>query len=253
MPTLSEKPWLGFWVGHEDKKYDFGIGGGGVGEVHFKKDSRDGIARISFQYLIKVQYFVEEELKGKWVRRQMVDDGFETEQEASDEVESFEFVSTFTGDTKAKFGHVIGRKDIRMTAALGESPSKNPLRVGIEFTIPNLYRYVKFDEMSEREAKKKLKGDEIRVQWLKGKKAKYDLSDEVNLSDESLAGEGAAAFSLESRQIAGSEFLLSLGKPKTGRIVFKQAKSLHEGLKVIWYPEPELAEKEGTELVLAVK
>lgn len=250
LPVLPEKPWIGFWIGYEQRDFDFGVGGKGEGELFLKERGREGVERISLFRSLKVHYIVEEEIGGKWQRRTLEENLFETEQAASAEVEKFEFVAAYKGETKIRVGHFFDGKEIQISTELVSTESKNPIRVGVEVVFPDLYRLN--EEISERELKKKMKGDEVRAVRLDGKKFKYDIYEEVSLEDEAVLGKGAIEFSLESQNLAKKTINLSLGAPKTGKFLFSQKKPLHSGFAAIWYPEKVADSKVLPVLVIEV-
>lgn len=250
LPVLPEKQWVGFWVGYEQRDFDFGVGGKGEGELFLKERGREGFERISLFRTLKVHYIVEEEIGGKWQRRTLEEDLFETTQAASAEVEKFEFVAAYKGGTKIQVGHFLDGKMIQISSQLVSTESNNPIRVGVEVVFPDLYRLQ--GDITERELKKKMKGDEVRAVRLDGKKFKYDIYEEVSLEDEAVLGKGAIEFSLESQSLADKTISLSLGAPKTGKILFSQKTPLHSGFAATWYPEKGVDSKVAPALLIKV-
>ena len=51
--------------------------------------------------------------------------------------------------------------------------SQNPIRVGVELVVRELYRFE--SDIDERGLKKKLKGDEVVLETVEGEKVKFDL------------------------------------------------------------------------------
>lgn len=251
LPVLPDKPWVGFWIGYEERDFDFGVGGKGEGELFLKERGREGMERISLFRSLKFHYIVEEEIGGKWQRRTLEEDLFETGQAASAEVEKFDFVAAYKGGTKIRVSHFLDGKEIRIGTVLVSTESKNPIRVGVEVVFPDLYRLQ--EDISDRDLKKKMKGDEVRALRLDGRKLKFALYEEVSLADDAVLGKGASEFSLESQNLAKKTINLSLGAPKTGKILFEQKKPLHTGFSAIWYPEKAANASEPSVLVIEVK
>lgn len=252
LPFLSEKPWLGCWIGYEEKEFDYSITAKDFyGTVSLKEKTKDGWKRISEQRVIKLNYLVEEERGGKWQRRSIEPDSFETTQGASDEAESFEVVATYKGGTKLKVSHEIDGKEVMISVAIVETESSNPIRAAVDVIIPDLYKLK--EGMEERELKKKLKGDEVRLKTVAGKKVKFDLYEEINLATEKGLEEGVLEFSLECKNFAEKLIILSSEVEKTGKIFFRQKGVMNEGFTATWYPEEIEEGKPTPKLVFRVK
>lgn len=235
LPLLFEKPFLGAWIGYEEDGFDAAIQGEGWAEIFFKKEQRDGLARISPFLSLKLKYSVQEKIGERWVNRSIEKDGFETEIEASTEVEDIEFTATFKGGTKVKVNHIFDGDEILTRIAQVSTESKNELRIGVKVAFPDLYRLK--EKLSEDELEEKLDGDEIRATRVDKKRFKFDLHEEVDLADEKVLGKGAIEYSLESKRLADREITLSNAKGSKGVFRFEPTKSLHVPLDVIWYPE----------------
>ena len=107
--------------------------------------------------------------------------------------------------------------------------------------------------MEERELKKKLKGDEVRLKTVAGKKVKFDLYEEINLATEKGLEEGVLEFSLECKNFAEKLIILSSEVEKTGKIFFRQKGVMNEGFTATWYPEEIEEGKPTPKLVFRVK
>lgn len=251
LPVLSEKPFLGRWIGLEQDEFDFSITANYFeGEIFLKQRTREGIKRINESRSIQLRYLMEEKVGDKWQRRLIVTDGFETAQGASAEVEKFEAIVTFEGGTRVKITHELDEDVIRISSEILEAESENPMRSGVEMIIPNLYRSA--SELDERELKRALKGDEVVILTTQRKKQKYDLDEEVNLETEKTLAEGAFEFSFESKNLAKKTLQMSSQTEKTGKIFFRQRGALYEGFSAIWYPEAAAAGQAASVLVLEI-
>lgn len=252
LPVLTEKPYLGRWVGYEEKDFDFSIAAKNFhGEIFLKQKSRDGMKRITEFRVIKLQYVLEEEVGGKWQRRSVEPDGFETTQAASIEVEKFAVIASYKGGTKVKVTHELDGEEIMVSTEILETESKNKLRAGVEVVFPDLYRLKKDPE--ERELKKMMKGDEVVAKTSKGKKLKFELYEDVNLESEKALAEGALEFSLESQNLAKKTIVMTSEVAKTGKIFFRQKSTLHQGFGAVWYPESVTDGKPTPRLVIEIE
>ena len=105
LPTLGEKPWLGFWVGYGAREFDFGISSVGVSELFLKEKSKGEIKRIHDSLAFRIYYLIEEEVGGKWHERTMDRQALESDLAESDDVEECSFVANYKGGTQAKISH----------------------------------------------------------------------------------------------------------------------------------------------------
>ncbi len=252
LPFLSESPWLGRWIGYEEEGFDFGITSKRFqGEIHAKNRTRDGLKRVNEFQVIKIDYVVEEQVKGKWQKRSFEPKGFITSQAATTEPEQFEVVIAYKGGTKAKVTHILDGNEIKVSTEVIETSSKNPVRAGVKITFPDLYR-LKGQIPGERELKKMMQGDEVIVKSTKGKKLKFDIWEEANLQTEEALADGASEFSLESKSLAKKVITMASEKAKTGKIFFNQQKALYAGLDATWFPEPAAKGQPSPALVIEI-
>lgn len=249
LPMLQDKPWLGCFAGHEGRGFDFGLGNDGKSEIHFKK----GSTRISVFSVFGVNYILEEEINGKWVSRQIKEDGFETKDKPSDEPEKVNFIATYTGDTKVEITHEFEKGEVIIETKIVAKTTENKLRCGVRVAIPDLWRSIKEDDLSERELKKKVDG-EVRGETIKDKRVKADLYKKPMLGEPEYFGDGARTFSFESDKIAGREMLLSTVDEDSGYIEVRQTKKeAYHGFYLHWWPNPAKAGTDGARMRIQVK
>lgn len=235
LPVLTDKPFLGAWIGYENQNFDFAINADGRAKLFVKQRQAGEVARISPFHTIDIDYSVQEKVGENWVNRTIEENAFETDLEASAEVEKVEFVATFKGGTKVKVNHVFDGEEILTRIAQVSTESENELRVGIKVAFPNLYRLR--EERTERELKEEFDGDEIRATRIDNKRFKLDLQEDVKLSDEAFLKNGAIEYSIESKKLGNKTISLRNGKGSKGKILFEQTQSLHLPLDAYWYPE----------------
>lgn len=249
LPMLQEKPWLGVFVGYEGRGFDFALGSDGESQIHFKK----GRTRISGFNSFKVHYVLEEFVGKRWVRRQMSQEGFETTQEASEDVEEVTFVATYTGDTKVQIVHRFDKGLIEIESKVLAKTTENEIRIGVEVAVSDLYRSVKEKGLSKRELRDKIKDAQVRGVTMKGKRLKVDLDENPELDGEEFFADGAKEISIESDKIAGREVLLRTKNEDAGRIEVEQSREAFHGFRMIWWPDPAKIGTEGCVLELQVK
>jgi len=250
LPVMSDKTeWLGYFVGWEGKSSDFGIGSDGASLIHPKeRGKRAGHKEI------KVRYVVEEEVKGKWVRRKIIEeDGLSSETEKGlDPKKPVAFKMTVTGGTVVEWTHAPSRGKFAVMPKIVEKTTENKIRVGIEFSLPRLYR---FDTMpEERELKKKVGGDYVRGTRLKDrKKVKVKFSDlEDDITSEEFLGDGASAVEIESEPLTGT-LVIENGSEKSGRIDIDTNGALYNSFKVLWMADSEKLGERDTYVTFEVE
>ncbi|MDF1712177.1 MAG: hypothetical protein P1U90_08050 [Akkermansiaceae bacterium] len=237
LPQMSDKTeWLGYFVGWETRSSDFGIGADGESLLHPKKSGK----RAGHKE-IKIHYIIEEEMNGKWVRRQFLKEGglaSETEK-GLDPEKPVVLVTTVTGDTKVEWTHIVARGKINVMPKILEKKTGNKIRVGMEFALPRLYRFN--EEPTDRELKKKVGSDYIKGVRLKdGKKVRvkfHDVEDDVT-SEEFLA-EGASEIEVKSAGMMGVSFVMENGRDKAGRIDVKTKGPLYNSFRMTWMANEE--------------
>lgn len=248
MPQLTDKPWLGCFAGFEGRGYDLAVGADGKSELFFKK----GSSRVNIHSTFKVTYNLEEEVKGKWVRRRFTDDSFETKDEANDEGDKVTFIVTFTGDTKVEVTHEFEKTGIIIGTKIVGKTTKNPLRCGVSVAVADLYRHMEDKGLSERDLKKKVDA-EIAGETVKGDRKKADLYKKPELGGSDYFEGGAKWFSFESEKIAGRTMTLRSVSEGSGSIEVNQTKTAYNGFYLNWYVDPAKAETSGAQLEIEIK
>lgn len=237
LPQMSDKTeWLGYFIGWESRSSDFGIGADGEALLHPKASGK----RAGHKE-IRIQYVVEEEVDGKWVRRQFLKEGGLTSknEKGLDPKQPVVIVATVTGGTSIEWTHVVSRGKVNVMPKLLEKTTENPIRIGVEFALPRLYRFDK--EPDKRELKKKVGADHLKGTRLKDGKSvrvKFDDVDDDITSEEYLK-DGASELEVKSNGIMGNTFVLGNGGDKAGRIDVKTNGPLYNSFRMIWMANME--------------
>lgn len=243
LPQMSDKTeWLGYFVGWEGRNFDFGIGADGESLLHPKKSGK----RVGHKE-IHLRYIVEEEVKGKWVRRNILkEEGLKSENKKGlDPKKPIVFTMVVTGGTMIEWTHVPSRGEFAVMPKVLEKKTENEIRVGIEITLPLLYRFDKLPE--KRELKQKLGSDFVRGTRLKdGKKVRVkfsSLDDDIN--SEKFLEDGASAVEVKSNAIMGRTLVIESGDEKSSRIDLITKGPLYSSFKIRWMAETaKLGEKQ---------
>jgi len=243
LPQMSDKTeWLGYFVGWEEKDFDFGVGADGEVLMHPKKSGKRGSHKE-----FSIRYLLQEEIKGMWVTRNLLEEkGLESADEKGlDPKKPITINTTFTGGTKIEWVHVLSRGNMVLKPKVLEKTTENAIRVGLSVNLPSLYR---FDEVPEdRELKKKVGGDTLEGIRLKdGKKIRIKFHEnDKDVASEEFLKDGASAIEVKSESFYGSTFVMAQSNEKMGRIDVETKGPLYNSFKVIWLANSEaLGEKD---------
>lgn len=253
LPELSDKKWIGSWIGHEENRFEYSVAAkSGHARLVPKVRGKDGYVPAGVHDKFEIYFILEEMKGGEWTRLKIVRDGFETTQAASAEVESCELVATYEGGSKAKIRHRFERKSIALSTSLEHKASANPTRVGILILTPSIYQVENFKKIpTEEEIEKMMKDDEIRAVRVDGKSLRFKLHEKVVLSDDKLLGEGASQFSIETKRYGGEPIRFGSVPKDGGKLLFRQSKRLYQMFGATWYPSEGKAPAKEAELVIA--
>ncbi|MGJ8695971.1 MAG: hypothetical protein ACSHYF_06615 [Verrucomicrobiaceae bacterium] len=244
LPIMTDSTkWLGYFVAWEEKTYDYGLGDDGKVKMHIVK----GKEQVGHKD-ITINFKIQEEIKGKWVTRQPLEEGgLTTEAKAAlNPREPVKVIFTVTGDTKVEIIQALSRGRVMIKPKFLEKKTENPVRIVVAVSVPDLYKIK--EELDARELKKKIGSDTLEAKRAKdGKKIKVKLYEtETDLSSEELLAEGALEISLSNKGNMGSKELnIEQGGDKVGVFEVKTGKKIYEGLKIDWIPNPDkLGEKD---------
>lgn len=236
LPQMSDKTeWLGYFVGWEEKEFDFGIGADGEPIMHPKKSGK----RASHKELT-MRYLVQEQIKGKWVTRSFLkDEGLASEAaKGLDPKKPVSIVTTHTGGTKVEWMHAISGGLVMLKPKVVEKTTENPVRVGFSISMPRLYRIE--GELDKRELKDKVGSDVLSgVRVKDGKKVRVKFSDvDDDITSEEFLAEGASAIEVKSKAFNGGDLVMELKDEKGGIIEVEPKGPLYNPFKLTWWPDP---------------
>lgn len=252
LPELLEKPWLASWIANGQREFDYSVGAKEARARLFPKVRKsEGNVQAGIHDKFRISFVLEEMKGGKWTSIPMLKDGFETDQDASAEVESCELLATYEGGSKAKISHRFERKTIIISTELVNKATDNPMRVGVLIFTPTIHYLSILKTVSAQE--EAMEDDEIRAVRVDGKKLKLNLIEDVKLSDSELLGDGAEEFSLEVERYGGKPITMSSSAKGGGVFQFVQKKRLFEQFEVTWYPAENKKPAQGAELVISFK
>lgn len=243
LPQMSDKTrWLGYFVGWEERYFDYGYGADGSAKMHVVTKG-EPMSHADF----KVKINLQEEIKGKWVTRKLIENGLETKDEASlDPKKPVTHTMTVTGDTKVEIIQTLSKGRAIIKPKILEKRTENPVRVTVTFGVPNFFRHSEFED--DKEMKKFMRSDYVTMKRAdNGKKVKVKLYEkDIDLADEKMIPKGASEFEFAVKKMGGKAFNLQQGGDDVGVFEVQQHDPFHEGFKVTWVPDQaKLGEKDA--------
>jgi len=239
LPVHADRTeWLGYFIGWDGRKFDYGVGSEDLeGLLHPKK----GKARTTHRE-VKVNFVVQEEIKGKWVTRKAVKEGGYTttaKEAILNSKKPVDFTLTVTGGTKVEFLHAVSSKGVMVKPKVIDKKTENPIRVGLKFSL-RAFHSIKSDTEEEK-IEKAIRNDVFIGKRLKdGKKVKVKFSDtEVDLNDEKHFAEGMSELEIKSKQYGSDSFVIELGSDKVGVLDVDAKKEIYRGLTIYWWADNE--------------
>lgn len=245
LPVMSDDTrWLGYFVGWEQKDYDWGFGDDGVVKIHHLIKGKPGSHKD-----FVVSFIVREQIKGKWVSRRILDEGGleSNDQPGLDSKKPVTVTMTVTGGTKIELVQALSRGRMLVKPTLIEKTTENPIQFVVKARIPDLFRHMK-EDLTEKEIKKLMRSDYIEGKRKKdGKKVKVKLYEkEIDLSDEKHFEEGATFVEYSSKKIEGKSFTMQQGSDDVGHFKVSTGSNLYSKVEFEWIADMEkLGEKDS--------
>ena len=239
LPALQEKPWLGHFVGYEQRGFQFGIKEDG--KMVFEAKNRKGTF-MGFDKAVNISAEVVEMVGGKPVVKQIIPASLVTTDKATDKPKKVTFRGKVTGD--AEFETVIEFDSNTILLGgrlLGNGTLTNPLHFQIRVRHADVYGKMQADRVPD-EAKK----DRVEFIRLDKKKGKAEILEPIDLGSDDVSGKGLAEVGVELKCYEDRKFeysplgdgMLTMESPRG------QAAAPRDGFSVIWRPDA-VKDKDG--------
>ncbi|NNC89043.1 MAG: hypothetical protein HKN82_11345 [Akkermansiaceae bacterium] len=255
LPMLSEKPWLGCFAGFESSSFDVAVGSDGETIIYHKNRGK----RLSDIVATKVRFILEEEVKGKWVKRKIQEDGFATSQEPNPDADEVRFTATYTGGTKVQIDHEFSRGKVLLGVKVVEKTTENPVRAGVETMVGDLFRNIERDvpkDELEDVLDDKIQKTRLKLEPFEGSARKYDLGDTMKEDEKAEFDElvqKLKSVELSSEKIGNNRIVWMTEDTGKGYLELRQTKPLYHGFYVVWRPLPGKEGEEGSRLEMEMK
>ena len=235
LPSLTEKEWLGYFVGMKHRAFLFGITSEGKATIKpiGKKDEP-----ASSKLTIPVDFKVLETLPdGKVISRQIQPQSLESAQPATNKPQKIVIKGKVTGSASFEIFVNEERGGISLGGRLLEpGTSKNPLRFVIDLKIPDVYTDAKKggDKKAAKAHEEKSKNDRLQLIWTDKKAVKQSLTQKIDASSKEISGPGIAAVQLELDAYHGKKIEVTASENSSIALENKPPASLIEGFSIIW-------------------
>lgn len=254
LPTMDNRAWLGYFVGFENKKFQFGITS--EGKAAIKIIGKKG-EPVSQDLTIPVTFLVRETLPdGKVIDRKIKPESLESAQVATDKPQNVVFRGSVTGD--AGFEVFVNEDNGGISLGghlLDAGKLKNPVRFFIELKIPDAYSKAKKDgdKKQVKAFEEKIKKDRLQLAWTDKNRVKLALSDKVDANSKEINGPGIAAAQIEIAAYDDKQIQVTASEMSVLQLSGNQERPLHEGFSFIWAADPEKDPENKARLRIEVK
>lgn len=255
LPSLNDDGFLGYFVGFENKRYQFGITA--QGRSTLKVIGKKG-EPLTDKLTVAVEFLVEEILpEGKTYVRFIVPTSLESAQPATDKPKNI----VFRGKVKGDAAFEVSMNEDRGVVSLGGrlldpgTLTKNPLRFSIRMKFPDAYPYEKKggDKKQQKAFEEKSKGDRLQLMWTDGKKVKQATSISVDAGSNDLNGPGIAAAEIEFSSYQENKIQVTASENSVMKLSNSPAGALQEGFFLTWIADPAKDPEGKARLSLEVK
>jgi len=242
--SLSEPPWIGYFAGHENARYRFGMTALGK----FVLTPMVGRNQPISPFLaVDIQVGVLETLPdGKTVMKQIQVESLESQEEPTDNLSKIVVKGKVTGDAAFETTIEQSRGVVSIGGRLVDPGTlKNPLKFAVRATFPSLYRHSNpADKRAEKAFLKRVEDDEIVLKWTDGARKKISLHKEMLANTPEFNGPGIAEMEIEAYAYKGKNFIFAATEGSGMTLWNSKAAQLHEGFSINWLADPE-KDKEG--------
>lgn len=238
LPILNEQPWIGYFIGFENNRYQFGFTGQGKATI---TPIGDKDKPVSNKLAVSLEFVIEEtKPDGSISVRKIQPATLESAQPATDKPGKISFRGKVSGDAGIE-GFIEQSGGVFSVGGrlLDAGTLKNPLRFSVRVKVPSAYPNEKKDNKNNSKVfEKKIADDRIDLKWTDGKRKKLSSADEVEAVSKEINGPGLTSVQIEFNSYQGKkiEFITSENAVMT---LWNDHKApLHEGFSINWVPDP---------------
>jgi hypothetical protein len=248
LPMLTEKPWLGYFAGHERRGFTFGISASGRIELQAKRDNGGvmGVGRV-----IYIDPEVIEVVEGRDVFKKVIPESLTTTDKPTATPQKVSFRAKVTGNAEYEVTCEIDGDDVYVQGRLLDAGElKNPLRFEIRVRYGDVYRYTPAEKLEDETER-----DRIDTLGLDRKKGKIKVFEKVDLGSEAINGKGLSSVEVELKGLNYRKFSHEAQGASSLRL--ENAKGIADaplqGFCVIWRVDKEKDPEHKARLYIRVK
>lgn len=239
LPSMNERPWLGYFLGTKNRDFSFGLTAQGGGMI---TPIGKGDKELSTQLRVQVAFVIEEVLPdGRAISKNILPETLESKDPATAKPGKVTFHGKVTGDASFEAFVEVERGTIAVGGRVLDpgTLTKNPLRFSVRAIFPEAYRSAKKTEKDAAKAfAKKLKDDRYAVLWTDGKRAKFNGADPIEADPKKVNGLGIAGLEVAVAAYQGKVFVFSASEQSKMALWTSKAQPFNEGFSINWYPDP---------------
>lgn len=239
LPFLSDTEWLGYFVGYQNKKMQFGVNQKGQGTLRILGGKGQALAA---KLEVMVLFQVAQELPdGRVAVLPVLPQSLETTQAATKELKGISFRGKVKGD--AAFEVLVDEQNgvISLGGRMldADMPGKPPLKFAILVKIPD--GYSKATKDGDRKKVKafheKVKDDRVLLTWSDGKRVRQAADEPVDAGGKELAKPGITLAEVEFSSFDGKKIQLQATEGSAMSLEAPPAHPLYDGFTLRWAEE----------------
>lgn len=232
LPQITEKMWLGKYIGYEHRSFQFSIGTSGeAGLLPMGEKGKP----MGHSNTIRIQPLIEEtQPDGRKVGRLAPKGGWEAVTKAGADVETVVYRGTVAGGARFEVTFDFDGAEIRGGGKVLEKGTlTNPLAFVLRISFPDVYYFEK-DAAKKNDKAEKDRVDILRVD---GKKLKLDLVTPLDAESPEFSGPGVVRARVDLAGYKGKRFDLEAGGNASFQFWNKSQSELVDGFSFGWSPD----------------
>ena len=254
LPSMGERPWMGYFLGTKTRDFSFGLTSQGAGVII---PMGKGDKECSMQLRVPVTFLIEEVLPdGRTIVKKILPETLESKDLATAKPGKTSVRGKVTGGASFEAFLEVERGTIAVGGRLLDpgTLTKNPLRFGVRATFPDSYPSKQTPEKDAAKAlAKKLENDRYAVLWTDGKRAKFNGADKLESDPKKINGPGIANIQVEVAAYQGKTFEFTASEHSEIALSTRLAQPFSKGFMVNWYPDAAADPEAKTRLKFTVK
>lgn len=240
LPGLEEREWLGYFVGFQNRKFQFAITSQGKAAIKVIGKKGEPLAK---KLTIPIEFLVEEiRPNGKPSVKNLMPETLESAQAATLKPQQIVIRGKVTGEASFEVFVNEDRGVISLGGRLLDpgTLTKNPLRFSIRVKFPDAYPNAKAtgDKKEEKELKEKSKNDRLQLSWTEGTRVRQATDKPVAAGSKEINGPGIAAMQVEFSSYDEKKFEFTASPSSKMTLSGGPAAPLHQGFTVTWLADP---------------